>query len=41
VENAGRLHGRFLMQTSEARVASLHERRVAVTLADQVGAALG
>jgi K+-sensing histidine kinase KdpD len=41
VENGGRLHGRFLLRaTPDARV-SLGQRRVAVTLADQVGSALG
>jgi K+-sensing histidine kinase KdpD len=40
VENAGRLHGRYLLSATPDSSASLSERRVAVTLADQVGAAL-
>lgn len=41
VENAGRLHGRYLLSAGPGTTAPLSERRVAVTLADQVGAALG
>ncbi|MEU7905750.1 hypothetical protein [Actinoplanes sp. NPDC049118] len=41
VENAGRLHGRYLLSAGPRTSAPLSDRRVAVTLADQVGAALG
>jgi K+-sensing histidine kinase KdpD len=41
VESAGRLHGRYLVRAAPGATASMSERRVAVTLADQVGAALG
>ncbi|MEU4217109.1 DUF4118 domain-containing protein [Actinoplanes sp. NPDC026623] len=41
VENAGRLHGRYLLSAVPDTSAPLSERRVAVTLADQVGASLG
>jgi K+-sensing histidine kinase KdpD len=41
VENGGRLHGRYLLKAVPETSAPLSERRVAVTLADQVGAALG
>ncbi|GID95815.1 DUF4118 domain-containing protein [Amorphoplanes digitatis] len=41
VENAGLLHGRYLLSAVPKTSAPLSERRVAVTLADQVGAALG
>ena len=41
VENAGRLHGRYLLSAVPKTSAPVSERRVAVTLADQVGAALG
>jgi hypothetical protein len=41
VESAGRLHGRYLLRAAPGATASMSERRVAVTLADQVGAALG
>jgi hypothetical protein len=40
VEHAGRLHGRYLIRADPHTNASLDERRVAVTLADQVGATL-
>lgn len=41
VQNGGRLHGRFLLSAAPQTHASLAQRLVAVTLADQVGAALG
>ncbi len=41
VQNAGRLHGRFLLSAAPQTRTSLDQRLVAVTLADQVGAALG
>jgi hypothetical protein len=41
VENGGRLHGRFLLTATPQSRHSLADRRTAVTLADQVGAALG
>lgn len=41
VENGGRLHGRFLLSAAPHTQATLNQRLVAVTLADQVGAALG
>ncbi|GAB1644120.1 DUF4118 domain-containing protein [Krasilnikovia sp. MM14-A1259] len=41
VENAGRLYGRYLLRAAPGTCPPLSERRVAVTLADQVGAALG
>ena len=41
VQNGGRLHGRFLLSAAPHTHASLDQRLVAVTLADQVGAALG
>ncbi|GGN94194.1 hypothetical protein GCM10010112_83250 [Actinoplanes lobatus] len=41
VEHDGRLHGRYLLRAAPHTVVSLSERRVALTLADQVGAALG
>jgi hypothetical protein len=41
VEKSGRLHGRYLMTAAPGTRASLSDRRLAVTLADQVGAALG
>jgi hypothetical protein len=40
VESPGRLHGRHLLRASPNTAASHSERDVAVTLADQVGAAL-
>ena len=40
VEHHGRLYGRFMLDVAPGRRLSLLERRVAVTLADQVGAAL-
>ena len=40
VENGGRLHGRYLLRGSAHVPVSIEQRRVAVTLADQVGAAL-
>lgn len=41
VESGGRLHGRYMLTAAPEMRASLAQRRVAVTLADQVGAALG
>jgi len=41
VEKGGRLHGRYLMTAAPGTRAPLSDRRLAVTLADQVGAALG
>ncbi|GAA4729004.1 hypothetical protein Prum_099210 [Phytohabitans rumicis] len=41
VESGGRLHGRYLLTATPHRPLSPERRRVAVTLADQVGAALG
>ena len=42
VETGGRLHGRYLLgAASRPRPVSPEQRRVAVALADQVGAALG
>ncbi|MEU4162103.1 DUF4118 domain-containing protein [Actinoplanes sp. NPDC026670] len=41
VEHGGRLHGRYLLRAAPHRTVSMSERRVALTLADQVGAALG
>ena len=41
VENHGRLYGRFMLSAVPQTRVSLSERRAAVTLADQVGAALG
>ncbi|GLW29318.1 DUF4118 domain-containing protein [Actinoplanes regularis] len=41
VEHGGRLHGRYLLRAAPHTAVSLSERRVALTLADQVGAALG
>lgn len=41
VQNGGRLHGRFLLSAGPQTHPSLPQRLVAVTLADQVGAALG
>jgi hypothetical protein len=41
VQNGGRLHGRFLLSAAPQTQTSLDQRLVAVTLADQVGAALG
>jgi hypothetical protein len=41
VENGGRLHGRYLLGAHPRQRVSLEQRRVALTLADQVGAALG
>jgi hypothetical protein len=41
VQNGGRLHGRFLLSAAPQTHTSLAQRLVAVTLADQVGAALG
>jgi pimeloyl-ACP methyl ester carboxylesterase len=41
VQNGGRLHGRFLLSAAPNTHTSLDQRLVAVTLADQVGAALG
>ncbi|GAA1889171.1 DUF4118 domain-containing protein [Asanoa iriomotensis] len=41
VESGGRLHGRYLLSAPAGTVATPEQRRVAVTLAAQVGAALG
>jgi hypothetical protein len=41
VENRGRLYGRFMLSAAPQTRVSLAERQAAVTLADQVGAALG
>jgi K+-sensing histidine kinase KdpD len=41
VQNGGRLHGRFLLSAAPHTKPSLDQRLVAITLADQVGAALG
>jgi hypothetical protein len=41
VETAGRLHGRYLLHAAPRTAATLGQRRVVVTPADQVGAALG
>jgi Domain of unknown function (DUF4118) len=41
VQNGGRLHGRFLLSAAPQTHPSVAQRLVAVTLADQVGAALG
>jgi hypothetical protein len=41
VQSNGRLHGRFLLSAAPHTHPSLEERQVAITLADQVGAALG
>lgn len=41
VQNGGRLHGRYLMTVEASRPVTLDQRRVAVTLADQLGSALG
>ena len=41
VESGGRLHGRFMLRAAPDTRVSLSQRLVAVTLADQVGAALG
>jgi hypothetical protein len=41
VERGGRLHGRYLMTAAPGTHPPLSDRRLAVTLADQVGAALG
>ena len=41
VQSGGRLHGRFLLSASPKTHPSLPQRLLAVTLADQVGAALG
>jgi len=41
VESGGRLHGRYMMSAAPNARTPLAQRRVAVTLADQVGAALG
>jgi hypothetical protein len=41
VESGGRLHGRFLMSAAPGTRVSLGQLLVAVTLADQVGAAMG
>lgn len=41
VESRGRLHGRYMMRATPNAHVPLAQRRVAVTLADQVGAALG
>ena len=41
VESGGRLHGRYMMSAAHDVRTPLAQRRVAVTLADQVGAALG
>ena len=40
VESGGRLHGRYMLSAAPGTRATLAQRRVAVTLADQVGAAL-
>jgi K+-sensing histidine kinase KdpD len=41
VETGGRLHGRYMLSEAPDARPPLAQRRVAVTLADQVGAALG
>jgi len=41
VEKGGRLYGRYLLTAGPGTRPSLGDRRLAVTLADQVGAALG
>jgi Domain of unknown function (DUF4118) len=41
VQSGGRLHGRFLLSAAPHTHPSLSQRLVAVTLVDQVGAALG
>lgn len=41
VENSGRLHGRYVLRAKPGAHPSREQRIVAVTLADQVGAALG
>jgi len=40
VESGGRLHGRYMLSAAPDTRAPLAQRRVAITLADQVGAAL-